>query len=212
MDGSAQDLGRLAERAAQGDRAAVDALIVRYLPELHAFVRMRAGPMVRARESSADIVQSVCREVIEHIDRFQFPSEAAFKQWLYTTALRKILNRRDFYLAQKRDAQREVALGAAAGGGSSFDEGALLDCYGRFSSPSRAAVRREEVERIERAFEELPEEYREVITLAHLVGLSRAEIAQQMNKSEGAIRVLLHRALARMSAILSGPSDPAAEE
>jgi DNA-directed RNA polymerase specialized sigma24 family protein len=51
-----------------------------------------------------------------------------------------------------------------------------------------------------------------VITLAHLVGLSRAEIAQQMDKSEGAVRVLLHRALARMSAILSGPSDPAAEE
>ena len=54
----------------------------------------------------------------------------------------------------------------------------------------------------------MPEEYREVITLAHLVGLSRAEIALQMGKSEGAVRVLLHRALARMSAILSGPGAP----
>jgi len=47
-----------------------------------------------------------------------------------------------------------------------------------------------------------------VITLAHLVGLARAEIAQQMGKSEGAVRVLLHRALARMAAILSGPGRP----
>jgi len=203
MDPASQELERLAQRAAAGERAAVDALIARYLPELHAFVRLRAGPVVRARESSSDIVQSVCREVLEHIDRFQFPSESAFKQWLYTTALRKILNRHDYWLAQKRDAQREVGLGADASG--SFDEGALLDCYGRFSSPSRGAVRREELERIERAFERMPEEYREVITLAHLVGLSRAEIAQQMGKSEGAVRVLLHRALARMSAILSGP-------
>ena len=61
------------------------------------------------------------------------------------------------------------------------------------------------LQRIERAFEQMPEEYREVITLAHLVGLSRAEIAQQLGKSEGAVRVLLHRALARMSSILSGP-------
>ncbi len=203
MEAASQELERLAQRAAAGDRGAVDVLIARYLPELHAFVRLRAGPVVRARESSSDIVQSVCREALEHIDRFQFPSESAFEQWHCTTALRKILNRHDYWLAQKRDAQREIGLGANASG--SFDEGALLDCDGRFSSPSHGAVRREELERIERAFEQMPEEYREVITLAHLVGLSRAEIAQQLGKSEGAVRVLLHRALARMSSILSKP-------
>lgn len=203
MQETPEEIGRLAERAAQGDRAAVDVLIQRYLPELRAFVRLRAGPVVRARESSDDIVQSTCREVIEHIDRFQFPSEPAFKQWLYTTALRKILNRNDYYLAQKRDAQREVPL--QGGSGSSADQQRLFDCYRSFSSPSRHAVLKEELERIERAFEQLPEEYREVITLAHVVGLSRVEIAEQMGKSEGNVRVLLHRALAKMSAILSPP-------
>lgn len=199
-----EDVGRLAERAAGGDRAALERLLELYLPELRAFVRLRTGPLVRARESSSDIVQSVCREVIQHAERFQFPSEVAFKQWLYTTALRKIVNRKDFYLAQKRDAQREVPF---ADGDDSTSDQQLLDCYRSFASPSRQAMVREEVERVERAFEGLPDEYREVITLAHVVGLSRAEIAEQMGKSEGAVRVLLHRALARVSTLLTGP-DP----
>jgi DNA-directed RNA polymerase specialized sigma24 family protein len=38
-----------------------------------------------------------------------------------------------------------------------------------------------------------------VITLAHLAGLSRAEIAEQMGRSTGAVRVLLHRALSRLA-------------
>jgi RNA polymerase sigma-70 factor, ECF subfamily len=198
-----QDVIRLAEAAAKGDRAALDALLVHYLPQLRAFVRLRAGAVVRARESSSDLVQSVCREVIEHMDRFQFPSEPAFKQWLYTTALRKILNRKDFYLAQRRDAHREERL-AGSGSGDGGDE-RLYECYRSFSSPSRRAMLREEVERIERAFEELTEEHREVITLAHIVGLSRAEIAAHMGKSEGNVRVLLHRALAKMAALLTPP-------
>jgi RNA polymerase sigma-70 factor (ECF subfamily) len=199
------DVGKLAELAAKGDRAALDKLLERYLPELRAFVRLRAGAVVRARESSSDIVQSVCREVIQHADRFQFPSEPAFKQWLYTTALRKIVNRKEFYLAQKRDAMREVPLSSS---GALKDDRKLMQCYRNFSSPSRHMMMREELERIERAFEQLPEEYREVITLAHVVGLSRAEIAEQMGKTEGNVRVLLHRALAKMSAILSPEAPP----
>ena len=200
MDAPQEDIGKLAEAAARGDRAAVDALLGRYLPELRAFVRLRAGAMVRARESSSDLVQSVCREVLQHIDRFQFPSEPAFKQWLYTTALRKILNRQEYYLAQKRDALREAPVDSDR----SSDE-RMMQAYRSFSTPSRQAMLREEMERIEKAFESLPEEYREVITLAHIVGLSRSEIAAQMGKSEGNVRVLLHRALAKVSSLLGDP-------
>jgi RNA polymerase sigma-70 factor (ECF subfamily) len=85
---------------------------------------------------------------------------------------------------------------------SSPNDVILLDCYRSFSTPSGAAIAREEVERIEAAFEDLSEEHREVITLAHVVGLSRAEIAERMGRSEGAVRVLLHRALAKVSEVL----------
>ena len=200
-----EEIRRLTEAAGQGDREALEVLLERYLPQLRAFVRLRAGALVRARESSSDLVQSVCREVLEHIDRFQHPSESAFKRWLYTTALRKILNRRDFYLAQKRDVLREVPIeaGASNASGSPERDRGLLACYGRFSTPSRGAMLREEIERIESAFELLSEEHREVITMAHVVGLSRKEIAESMGRSEGAVRVLLHRALVKMSGLLS---------
>ena len=46
----------------------------------------------------------------------------------------------------------------------------------------------------------LPEEYRQVVTLTKLAGLSRAEVAAEMNRSEGSVRMLLHRAVAQLVA------------
>lgn len=186
----------LTEAAGNGDRAALEALLERYLPGLRAFLRLRAGPVIRARESSSDLAQSVCREILENAERFRFPSEQAFKHWLFTTALRKIVDRRDFYLAQKRDVRRERT---PAGARDSAGEAQLMACYQTFSTPSRQAMVREELERIERGFERLADEDREVITLAHVVGLSRAEIGERLGKSEGAVRAQLHRALARLA-------------
>ncbi|MEM8713151.1 MAG: sigma-70 family RNA polymerase sigma factor, partial [Planctomycetota bacterium] len=181
----------LSEAAAQGDRGALEELLERHHDELHAFVRLRYGALVEKRESSLDVVQSVCREVLEQAERFQHPGDNGFRRWLFTTALRKINDRRSYYLAAKRDVLREVTPGSS----SDADEasGDLMEHYRTFSTPSRAASDREEVARVEAAFELLTDEQREVLTLAHLAGLSRAEIAEQLGKSEGAVRVILHR-------------------
>lgn len=189
----------LTRAAAAGDAEAMNALLAAYLPDLRAFVRLRTGPMLRARESSSDIVQSVCREVLEHADRFRFPGESAFRHWLFTTALRKLSNRRDYYQAGKRDAHREVPLDA---GRPTEDDRHLLDVYESFSTPSARAMVREEVARVEAAFDHLTDEQREVVSLAHVVGLSRAEIAERTGRSEGAVRTMLHRALVRLSGLL----------
>ncbi len=194
-----EDSAQLAERAAQGDREAVERLIERHLPELRAFVRLRAGEALRQRESASDLVQSTCREVLSHLDRFQFPDESAFRRWLFVTAQRKIADRIDHYTAQKRNAVREERL--ASEGGAQDD--LLASCYRRFSSPSRRALVRDEIERLERAFDQLTEEQREVVTLAHVAGLSRAQIAEQLGKSENAVRIVLHRALARLAEIVN---------
>ena len=192
----------LVEAATAGNREAVETLLELYMPQLRGFVRVRAGAVVRRHEADSDIVQSVCREVLQRMDTFRHPSEKAFKQWLFTTALRKLSSRRDFYQAGKRDAGRaELAAGDESG------DRQLLDCYQSFSTPSRAASAREEVERIEGAMAELSEDHREVITLAHLVGLSRAEIADQMGRSEVAVRVLLHRAMAALAVRLGAVAD-----
>lgn len=195
-----QESAALADQAARGDARAMQALLELHLEGLRAFVRLRTGPELRQRESSSDLVQSVCREILEQAHRFQHPSESAFRRWLYTTALRKIADRAEHWRAQKRDAGREQSWPSRG------SDAALFQRYRSFSSPSAHASLREEVERVERAFEELTDEQREVITLAHVAGLSRAEIAQQMERSEGAVRVLLHRSLARLAEILDRPA------
>ena len=196
---TSENSSELAQRAAAGDRAAVDALIERHLPELRAFVRLRAGDALRRRESTSDLVQSTCREVLTHLERFQFPDETAFRRWLFVTAQRKIADRADHYAAQKRAAVREERLASEAG----VQDEQLANCYRRFSSPSRRALVRDGIEQLERAFDALTEEQREIVTLAHVVGLSRAQIAEQVGKSENAVRIVLHRALARLAEIVN---------
>jgi RNA polymerase sigma-70 factor (ECF subfamily) len=154
------------------------------------------GPQLRARESMSDIVQSVCRELLTHQDRFQYPDENGFQAWLFTAARRKIANRARDLERDKRDAGREIA---------GLDESgiaALGAAYARISTPSGQALRAEEINRLEAAIDQLPEEQREVITLAHLVGLSRAAIGEQMGRTEEAVRALLHRAKAKLSILL----------
>lgn len=194
MSEQTPDADDLLERATGGDAAAMDALMQRHLPGLRAFVRLHAGRLIRDREASTDLVQSVCREVLQRIDRLQYGGASGFKRWLYRTALRKIADRRDYYQAQRRDVRREVM--PAELDGSAAD---VLDCYGSFCSPSRHASAREELQRVEAAFDDLPENYREVIVSARLLGLSHGEIATQMGKSEGAIRTMLSRATAQLA-------------
>jgi RNA polymerase sigma-70 factor, ECF subfamily len=193
----------LVEAAAAGDAAAVDALLAQHLPGLRAYVRLRAGPMLRARESASDLVQSVCRDVLENIDRFRYPGESAFKAWLFATAMRKIADRAEYWNAGKRDVAKEVLALDAPVGGESGQDAQLADVYRSVCSPSRVAMGREVMERLEGAFEKLPEDYREVVVLARIVGLSRAEIAEKMGRSEASVRNLLSRALAELAGHLA---------
>ncbi len=181
----------LLDAARGGDRAAVEELLLRHLPGLRAFVRLRAGPLVRRREAESDLVQSVCREVLLHAGDFRRGGEPGFRHWLYATAVRKILNKQEFHTAQRRDLRAEELQGG--------EGAALLDLYAAFSSPSRRLATAEELARIEQAFDALPEDYREVILLARVVGMPRAEVAAALGRSEAAVRNLLHRALALLS-------------
>lgn len=194
---------QLAERAAQGDRAAVERLLELHLPAVRAFVRAHMSRQLRAKESSSDIVQSVCRELLTHQERFRHPSEGAFAAWLFTTARRKIQKRVRDLDRQKRDVAREQP------GGDDVDLAVVGSAYARFSSPSASIMRREEIERLEAALEQLTPEHREVLTLAHLAGLSRAEIADQIGSNEEAVRAMLYRAMAKLSLLLEGEGERA---
>src|SRR5690606_10990331 len=99
---------RLFADATHGDRHALDQLLQRYLPQLHAFVHARLGRELRARESSLDVVQSVCRELLSARSSFAFPGEDRFRGWLFTSALNKVRERHRRLHADKRDVARDV--------------------------------------------------------------------------------------------------------
>ena len=99
----------LLSRATRGERPALDELIHHYLPQLRAFVRLRVGPDLRVRESESDIVQSVCRELVEDWDDLDYRGEEAFRGWLFTAALSKVREKARFHGRQRRDKGREVA-------------------------------------------------------------------------------------------------------
>ena len=181
--------------AKAGDPHAFEQLYARHLPRLEAYLRLQAGALVRRKESISDLAQSVCLELLGELSSIDYRGEAAFRAWLYRAAERKILDRARFWAAEKRDAVRESPARAA---GSTSVSG-VLDSYRSFCTPSRAVAAREELDRVEAAFAGLPEHYRDVIVRARLLGLSHAEIAAELDKSEGAVRTLLCRALAELS-------------
>ena len=175
--------------------ASLEAALARLMPRLHAFVRLHADPALRAKESCSDLVQSVCREVLENAGRIEYRGDEAFRAWLFTWALNKIRDRQRYWRAEKRDVGREVA-------GVAPSDHDLLACYQTLCTPSREAMLHEKIERIEAAFDCLPENYREVITLSRIVGLSHAEIARRNGCEPGAVRSLLNRALVRLTSEL----------
>ncbi|MEZ6015893.1 MAG: sigma-70 family RNA polymerase sigma factor [Planctomycetota bacterium] len=199
MDGDS--IESLTAAAAGGDKDALERLLERHLPELHAYVERRAGAMLRAHESQSDLVQSVCREILQHSEKFQHPGEGAFRRWLFTTALRKLSHRRDFIIADRRDMRRRE--GAQQIGST---DGALEEQFVTDRTPSHEVALQEEMSRIERALASLTDEYRLVIQLSRVEGLSRTEVAERMQRSEGSVRMLLHRALAALAIELKEPA------
>jgi RNA polymerase sigma-70 factor, ECF subfamily len=183
----------LFERATAGDADAMDQLLAQHLPQLHAFVRVRLGGAVRARESSMDVVQSVCRELLAAPGAFSFQGEERFRAWLFTAALNKIRDKQRFHGRDRRALGREQEL---------VEDDAAWRHAASLLTPSVDAIGGETARALAAAMAALAEEHREVITMARIVGLPHAVIAEAMGRSEQAVRQLLVRALLKLSAEL----------
>ncbi len=175
----------------------LDTLLEEHLPRLQAYVHLEIGERLRRREDTFDLLQSVCREVLQDADRFEFQGEAAFRSWLYKQALHKIVNKARFHQAARRDVRRDDLPADVSSGGAILEE-----LYGTLCSPTQHAIGQEARQSLERAFERLAPEQREAVVLKRIVGLDYEEIAEQMGKTVGAVRVLVHRGVARLAVLL----------
>ncbi|MCB9918815.1 MAG: RNA polymerase sigma factor [Planctomycetes bacterium] len=185
--------------ACHGDEVAIDVLLERHLPGLEAYVRLHSGRILQHRESNDDIVQSVCREVLEDMQRFDYSGEAAFRSWLFRVAESKIIDRLRYWQRDRRDHRRDRR---QTGVIDRDYEDRFARVRASLPSPSQHVIAREDLQRLESAFERLSPEHREVILMARIIGHSHKEIAVRLQRSETATRMLLRRALVHLGRLM----------
>jgi RNA polymerase sigma-70 factor (ECF subfamily) len=172
-------------------REDLEALLVRTLPAIESYLRLRMGPVLRARESAADLAQSVATGALLALGEFSYRGEGAFRRWLFERARHKLQEHVRHFRAAGRDPRREQA------GSGVVDD--VLPAYRLLGTPSQELASTEAIAAIERAFDTLPEDWQEAVTLHRIAGLSHAEIADRLGRSEGAVRNLVYRGLSRLA-------------
>jgi RNA polymerase sigma-70 factor (ECF subfamily) len=183
---------------AHDERALGDFLELRR-PQLTAFIERRLGTALRRKVEPDDLLQETCAEAVRSLPQAELDERDVFG-WLCQIAERRIIDaHRRFIASQKRDAGREVAIHAAP----DTSRGGLIDLLvASMTSASKVFSRNQKQIRLLAALEQLPQEQREALRLRYVDGLPSKQIAEQMGKTDGAVRVMLTRSLAKLQQIL----------
>ena len=166
--------------AAQRERAAFDVLYRRYLNRVYGYAFYQLGDHHDAEDATERIFTAALRALPGFRDE-----GATFRAWLFRIAHRTIANSRRSRARRHADRLPER-----------FDHPAPN------ADPAGIVARAEELRVVARAIGELPDDRRQVVLLRFVDGLSSREIGQVMDRSEGAARVLLHRAMRDLAARL----------
>jgi RNA polymerase sigma-70 factor (ECF subfamily) len=165
---------------------------------LHLLARAQINANLRVRVDPSDLAQEVLKNAFEGFGQFAGHTEGELMQWLRRILVRQLADEVKRHQSQKRDVRREVSLEAIDRSVVEM-EGMLV---AGLSSPSSQAARRERAVLLADALEQLPDDYREVIILRHLERVDFNAIAQRMNRSAGAVRMLWVRALEKLRSVL----------
>lgn len=170
---------QLIERAKAQDAQALSELYRRHANAVFRYVYYRVGD----RAVAEDMVGDVFVRALEGLPAYQDVG-LPFEAWLYRIAHARVV---DHY---RRGAVRRV---------TSLDEELAA---GEETDPGRRVGERDEARRAWQALQRLTEEQQQVIALRFIAGYSTAEVASLLEKTEGAVKALQHRALATLRRIL----------
>ena len=179
--------------AREGDRSAIDELCRVYGERVRRIIRFRMDRKLRSKIDSVDVVQEALVLALGGLQDFTYRDEGDFLRWLSRIAENRLHDIVDRFHAEKRDIRREIPfkeVGMYTGNGVSGVAGPLDT-----TTPSVLLSKKEQLDRLERAIDDLKPEYREVILLSRIERLSQEEIATRLGKSKGAVAMLLSRAL-----------------
>jgi RNA polymerase sigma-70 factor (ECF subfamily) len=180
----------------RGDAAAPGELLQRYRDWLCLLARLQLDRRLQAKCDASDIAQQAILEACRALPQFRGGTEAEFTAWLRQILAHVLTHEgRRYYATQQRDLGREVSLEQALLASSQQLAGLLA---APDPSPSQEAARREQSVLLADVLARLPADYREVIILRNLEGLSHEAVAERMGRGVGAVRMLWVRALARL--------------
>jgi len=169
----------LVKRAIRGDSSAFGTLYDHYQAAIYRFVAVKVG----RREEAEDITHQVFLSAWQNVRGYKHRGHP-FSSWLYQIARNQVI---DFYRAQKN----EVSL-------DKFDpESFVLPASVHLDLSVKL-----EMEKVHGAIKQLKVDYQDVIIMRFVEDISLKETAAILRKTEGAVKLLQHRAVRELKKIL----------
>ncbi len=179
-------------------------LLELYRHYLTLLARLQLGRRLQGKVDPADVVQETFLKAHRDFGLFRGHTEAELVSWLRRILITNLaMLVRHYCGARRRDVRLECELAAEVDHSSRvLDRGLVAGD----SSPSQRAARREQAVVLADALQRLPEDYREVIILRHMEGLTFPEVARQMGRTLDSVKKLWARGLAQLRRCLGGDS------
>ena len=182
---STADVRRLVESGQQGDRAALEELYLLHFDRIYSYLHMSVGN----RHDAEYLTTQTYLKMLESIKRFKWQS-APFSAWLFRIAHNLAM---DHFRANRRW-QPEEDVPEPEGESEPSAEAAALQSIGRQSMLE--------------LIDGLSAEQQQVLTLKFVFNLPNADVATILDKTEGAIKSLQHRALVSLQKQISRTTEP----
>lgn len=182
------------------DTEALARFIESHRPQLMAFIERQLGTALRRKIEPDDVFQEASAEAVRALPSVELGDRDPFS-WLCQIAERRIIDlHRRFFGAAKRDAAREVPLGSSGADGE--PAGLINLLVASMTTPSKAFSRNAREARLLEALAKLPDEQQTALRLRYIENLPSKQIAEQLGKSDAAVRVMLTRSLKKLHELL----------
>jgi len=189
-DSLANKTQQLVALAKGGDDSALNQLCEVYGERVRWIVRLRMGKELRSKLESMDVVQDVLVSALRDLGDFTYKDEGDFLRWLSKIAENRLRDNVDKLHANKRDIRKEVRL-----------DNREPTTGGRATTPSVIMSKKEDLDELAKAMDKLKPQYKQVIVLTKIEGLSYKEISDKLGKSDEAVRKLVSRAMAVLTSV-----------